>query len=602
MLRTSTNGQVWSEWRPVVESEDMSDHEMGTFAALIDGNEARWVDVDAPEGIDPSSIVLSAINTRDGPKRTIQLTRSANASTPQPNVISRAAWGADESIRKGTPSFSRVRKLFVHHTVTSNNDSDPAARIRAIYAMHVQSNGWNDIGYNFLIDANGNVYEGRYSRAYDPGEIPKGENRNGLGVIGAHVSGHNTFSAGIAMLGTFTDTSPTAAARQALVNLLAWKADRHGIHPLWSDLYTNGGTSRTFPNIAGHRDVDTTACPGTTLWSALSSIRSDVENRIQSLSGQTAPDMPTGTQLMPQGGSRDLTPNATGAVSRSATRVAITFDGSKLLNDRTISVGAGNGSFALGDGDFAGTPLKEDTYEVRAVSFDAQGRSSPAAPVASGYGVYIGDLPASGYWIQGTDGGVFTYGSAGFYGSMGGQALRAPVVGMASTPSGNGYWLVASDGGIFTFGDGGFYGSTGAMSLRAPVRGMARTVSGNGYWLVASDGGIFTFGDGGFYGSMGATTLAQPVVGMARTKSGNGYWMVGADGGIFTFGDGGYHGSLPGRGINATAVSMAATFTGDGYYIIAKDGSVFTFGDAPFYGSPPSQGYRMTARGAALVK
>ena len=98
-----------------------------------------------------------------------------------------------------------------------------------------------------------------------------------------------------------------------------------------------------------------------------------------------------------------------------------------------------------------------------------------------------------------SDGGIFTFGDAGFFGSTGGTQLNRPIVGMAPTPTGHGYWLVASDGGIFTFGDAGFYGSTGETQLNRPVVGMAPTPTGHGYWLVASDGGIFTFGDAGFY-------------------------------------------------------------------------------------------------------
>ena len=101
-----------------------------------------------------------------------------------------------------------------------------------------------------------------------------------------------------------------------------------------------------------------------------------------------------------------------------------------------------------------------------------------------------------------------------------------PVVGMAATPDGKGYWLVASDGGIFTFGDANFYGSEGGMPLHSPVVGLAATPDGKGYWLVASDGGIFTFGDAAFYGSEGGAQLKAPVVGLAATPTGNGYWLV----------------------------------------------------------------------------
>jgi hypothetical protein len=111
---------------------------------------------------------------------------------------------------------------------------------------------------------------------------------------------------------------------------------------------------------------------------------------------------------------------------------------------------------------------------------------------------------------------------------------------MATTPTGNGYWLVATDGGIFAFGDARFFGSTGGITLNKPIVGMATTPTGNGYWLVASDGGIFTFGDARFHGSTGGITLNKPVVGMTRTTDGNGYWLVATDGGIFAFGQQGF--------------------------------------------------------------
>jgi subtilase family serine protease len=120
-----------------------------------------------------------------------------------------------------------------------------------------------------------------------------------------------------------------------------------------------------------------------------------------------------------------------------------------------------------------------------------------------------------GYWEVGTDGGLFSFGDLAFYGSMGGKALNAPIVGMASAPDGGGYWLVASDGGVFAFGSAGFDGSMGGKALNAPIVGMASAPDGGGYWLVASDGGVFAFGSARFYGSMGGKPLAAPVVGMA---------------------------------------------------------------------------------------
>ena len=190
-----------------------------------------------------------------------------------------------------------------------------------------------------------------------------------------------------------------------------------------------------------------------------------------------------------------------------------------------------------------------------------------------------------GYWLVASDGGIFSFGDAGFDGSMGATPLNRPIVGMAATPDGRGYWLVASDGGIFSFGDAGFDGSMGATPLDRPIVGMAATPDGRGYWLVASDGGIFSFGDAGFYGSMGATPLDRPVVGMATTPDGRGYWLVASDGGIFSFGDAGFYGSMGATPLNRPVVGMATTPDGMGYWLVAADGGIFSLGDAGFYGS-----------------
>ena len=198
-----------------------------------------------------------------------------------------------------------------------------------------------------------------------------------------------------------------------------------------------------------------------------------------------------------------------------------------------------------------------------------------------------------GYWLVAKDGGIFAFGDAvsRFYGSMGGQRLNKPIVGMAATPTGQGYWLVAEDGGIFAFGDAvpKFYGSMGGQRLNQPIVGMARTSTGNGYWMVAKDGGIFAFGDAvdNFYGSTGSMTLARPIIGFTPMANDLGYWLVGADGGIFAFGDavGNFYGSLPSRGVVATAAGMRSTATGNGYVIVTSTGEAYPFGDAPYFGS-----------------
>jgi hypothetical protein len=203
----------------------------------------------------------------------------------QPPVISRAGWGADESLRFDgggnelwPPEFHPIQKLIVHHTAGKNNDPDPAATVRAIYYYDAVTKGWGDMGYNFLIDEAGHIYEGRYSRTYAAGEIPSGEDGNGDGVTGAHVGGYNSGTVGIALLGTLTDQDATPAARAALEQLLAWKAERHSIDPLGSGTYVNpvNGVTKNVANISGHRDWAATLCPGDVFYATLPQLRGDV--------------------------------------------------------------------------------------------------------------------------------------------------------------------------------------------------------------------------------------------------------------------------------------------------------------------------------------
>jgi hypothetical protein len=231
-----------------------------------------------------------------------------------------------------------------------------------------------------------------------------------------------------------------------------------------------------------------------------------------------------------------------------------------------------NGTVSNWSGNDAGSAI----FEILS-AFNIQGVSQPIVGMAT--------TPLDGgYWLASKEGGVFSYGDAGFYGSAGATPLNQPIVGMAATPDAKGYWLVAADGGVFSYGDAGYYGSTGGMHLNQPIVGMATTPDGRGYWLVAADGGVFSFGNAGFHGSTGGMRLNQPIVGMASSSDGNGYWLVAADGGIFSFGDAGFHGSTGGMQLNQPIVGMAASPDGNGYWLTAADGGVFSFGDAPFGG------------------
>lgn len=170
-----------------------------------------------------------------------------------------------------------------------------------------------------------------------------------------------------------------------------------------------------------------------------------------------------------------------------------------------------------------------------------------------------------------------------------------------------GYWLVGSDGGIFTFGSAVFYGSTGNLHLSRPVVGITPTADRRGYWLDASDGGVFSFGDTRFYGSIPGLgiepagsglphSLDAPIVGMVPSIDDRGYFMVASDGGVFAFGDAKFKGSCPGiGGCNGSAVAVMPDATGHGYWLVTTEGRVYAFGDARNLGGPGNTGYPITS-------
>jgi flagellar hook assembly protein FlgD len=186
-----------------------------------------------------------------------------------PPIISRDAWGGNELLRRNQPRYApAIRFVSVHHTATPNDytPDQAAAIVRGIDIYHVKTNGWNDIGYNFLIDRFGRVYEGRYG----------GITRN---VIGAHALGFNTGSVGIALIGNFMTAKPTAAAVQSLERLIAWRLDLAHVDPVSTLTYVSGGSERwraglkvKLRAVSGHRDTGSTSCPGNYLYSRLNRI------------------------------------------------------------------------------------------------------------------------------------------------------------------------------------------------------------------------------------------------------------------------------------------------------------------------------------------
>ncbi|MFD5404616.1 peptidoglycan recognition protein family protein [Streptomyces griseorubiginosus] len=189
---------------------------------------------------------------------------------PRPRIVTRRGWGADEKLRERTFVYTKkVKAAFVHHTASGNGYSCAQAPslIRGIYRYHVKSMGWRDIGYNFLVDKCGNIYEGR------AGGVAKA-------VLGAHTLGFNTNSVGIAVLGSYGTTKPPAAVVKAVARLTAWKLGLYGANPK-GKTYLKSGGGNLYPKgkkvrlnvISGHRDGFATECPGRKLYGKLGSTR-----------------------------------------------------------------------------------------------------------------------------------------------------------------------------------------------------------------------------------------------------------------------------------------------------------------------------------------
>jgi hypothetical protein len=269
-FRTALERGEWSEWQPA-RPEDEDTPDVGSVEAAPSagwklGNPywtgpARFIEY----RFDGRVVRLRAHFLWSDPARMNLSTARAAA----PTIIRRSQWGADESIVRAPPWYAdRLRLAIVHHTAGTNDYSaaQSAAIVRGIQAYHVLGNGWNDIGYNFLVDKYGQVFEGRFG----------GAERN---VVGAHAEGFNTGSVGVALLGTYSSAQPSAKAITAIANLLAWRLDVGHVDPVSRLSWISGGNAR-FPSgtpvplaaIAAHRDTGPTSCPGNALYRQLPTI------------------------------------------------------------------------------------------------------------------------------------------------------------------------------------------------------------------------------------------------------------------------------------------------------------------------------------------
>ncbi|MBI5216967.1 MAG: N-acetylmuramoyl-L-alanine amidase [Ignavibacteriae bacterium] len=283
----SHDGVKWSEWQIVHRDEDVvSSTENLSSALLFLGKETQSIQCKLRFTIPVSngsstikSLKFTFINPGTTPQPIKQTNSSHRTFNVVPSFLSRTDWSCPEgqSSPRWSPLQTNVTHLIVHHTADSNNHSDWAAVVRSIWVYHANTLGWGDIGYNWLIDPNGVLYQGR---AWYGDSISN--------IRGGHFCGiapdpnginNNEQTMGVSLLGTFTSIAPTDTALEILRNVLAWKAYERTIAPL--DTSFHSPTGLTIPNISGHRVGCSTECPGESLYTRLSSLRIAVDSVIK---------------------------------------------------------------------------------------------------------------------------------------------------------------------------------------------------------------------------------------------------------------------------------------------------------------------------------
>lgn len=293
-VRASLDGTNWTSWGATPASDDLSMPEDGGEVfwsqEIYAGDGARFWQVRvaliaAPDGTLPElrQLSVNTVDARYGPPEPAPDSLAGPNGAPsllaRPAVVSRSAWGSpDGQGSRATPAYRAARHIVVHHTADANSLASGqrwADRVRAIWSFHAITRGWGDIGYNYLIDPNGVIYEGR---------------AGGDDAVGFHDTA-NYGSMGVAVIGTYASTLPTTAAQSSLVDLLAWKTDQKDIDPLGRSFYYGCSISKycspfntgsIVANIAGHRDVTPgrTTCPGDAFEGLLPQIRERVRDRL----------------------------------------------------------------------------------------------------------------------------------------------------------------------------------------------------------------------------------------------------------------------------------------------------------------------------------
>jgi len=286
-VRARTGGR-WSAWSDLeVDAPGSGDrpnasggrlHRDGTQPAYVGPSDGYQVQVSSPSGQSPADVQVVAVDPGSSPADANAASgggvpaSSAVAEASQPTIISRAAWGANESLKNCGPTImSTVKAVVVHHTVSVNgySSSSVPALIRGIYAYHTSGLGWCDIAYNVLVDRFGRLWEGRFGGLSLP-------------VMSAATGGFNAYTSAVSALGNFDTSAVPAATVDSIARFASWKLGLHRVNPTArTSLVSAGGSSTQYPagrvvglpTIFGHRDSDLTACPGRYLYAQLPTIR-----------------------------------------------------------------------------------------------------------------------------------------------------------------------------------------------------------------------------------------------------------------------------------------------------------------------------------------
>ncbi|MEX2291157.1 MAG: N-acetylmuramoyl-L-alanine amidase [Mycobacteriales bacterium] len=369
------HGSTWGDWIPL--QPDGADAPGQWTSGLLGGRDADAFQVRGlPDHAGTPRAV--ALNTTDGPLEVVR--RVADGPQALSSCRSRAEWGADESLMTWAPDFHPAQVMTVHHTATSNGDTDPEATVRAIYEYHAVDNGWGDIGYHYLVDQYGVVYEGRWSGTASEtcttgaGADFAHEAGSDRMATAAHTGGYNSGNLGVALLGDFTyhrrnANTPTSAATSSLTDVLAELSHRHGIAADGTVAYVNpvDGGARSVDAVSGHRDWASTECPGDNLYAMLPDLRAEVVAKVAAM--ETGPGV---AFTAPVDGS---TVSATAPVEVTAEDGAVSVefgvDGTLVHTDTDASDGWG---FGLDT-----TAYADGTHQLSAVATDIDGGTGSAA-------------------------------------------------------------------------------------------------------------------------------------------------------------------------------------------------------------------------------